>query len=336
MVDTLEILKSILAFPLQCNQVIWEMASENIPHQCFLAENVVISGMGGSALGGRIISNLERQVMKIPIIVSTEYHLPNFVGPKTLVVISSYSGDTEETISSLAEAQARSSQIFIVTSGGKLADIARSQSIPHYIYEPRHNPSKQPRMGLGYSIMATISLLSRCQLIHPISNLGQIKTFLSEQTNDLLPYEELAKKLFNTIPIIVTSEHLKGAAHVFKNQLNETGKTFACTFDIPELNHHLMEGLSFPKSNPQNLHFLLIETENYNSEVKKRYPLTKQVISNNHIPSTILTIKSPNRLFDALYLVQAGALTSYFLSQLNQIDPGPVPWVEFFKHQLPG
>jgi glucose/mannose-6-phosphate isomerase len=332
--DSLNILESALAFPLQCNQVLWEIAQADIPPQCFLAENIVVSGMGGSALGGRIISSLERQILKIPIVVSTEYHLPNFVGPKTLVIISSYSGDTEETIHSLAEAQARDAQIFILASGGKLAQIAKDQNLPHFIFSPRHNPSNQPRMGLGYNIMTIISLLSRCQLIHPISQLSSLKQYLQDLTSDVKPYQDIALQLKNKIPVLVASEHLKGAAHAFKNQLNETAKSFACLFDIPELNHHLMEGLMFPKANPGSLHFLMINSSHYHPEVKRRYILTSEVISKNHIPVSIIPIHSPNRLFDALNLVQMGALVSFYLSQTYDIDPGPVPWVDYFKDAL--
>ena len=128
--DSLNILASIRALPDQCAQVISEISQQPIPSECFLAENIVISGMGGSALGGRVAAGLERQILRIPMTVSTEYHLPNFAGPHTLVVISSYSGDTQESLTSLAEARSRGCQIFIVTSGGKLASLARQYNLP--------------------------------------------------------------------------------------------------------------------------------------------------------------------------------------------------------------
>lgn len=334
MPDTLHILESVQAFPLQCQQVIWELAQENIPPQCFLAENIVISGMGGSALGGRIIASLERQILKVPITVSTEYHLPNFVGPKTLVILSSYSGNTEETLHTVSEARARNAQLFIITSGGKLAEIAENHNIPHYIFEPRHNPSAQPRMGLGYNVLSIICLLARCQLIHPLAELNKIKDYLQNRQSDLVLYQNFAQTLQGKIPVLISSEHLKGSAHAFKNLLNETAKTFACTFDIPELNHHLMEGLMFPRSNPQNLHFVFIESDLYHPEVKKRYSITAEVLRKNQISSSTITLKSPSRLIDNLDLIQSGAFISFYLSQINQIDPGPVPWVDYFKVAL--
>ena len=118
--DSLGIFESIQALPDQCAQVISEVSQQSIPASCSLVSNIVISGMGGSALGGRVIASLERQTLKIPIVVSTEYHLPNFANEKTLVVISSYSGETEETLSALAEARSRGCQIFVLTTGNSL------------------------------------------------------------------------------------------------------------------------------------------------------------------------------------------------------------------------
>src|SRR3990172_5423273 len=172
--DSLGIWDSLVAFPEQCRQVIREITTQAIPNQCYLAENIVISGMGGSALGGRIVAYLERQTLKIPVIISTEFHLPNFVNEKSLVVVTSYSGNTAETLSSLSEARARNAGIFVLTSGGQLAKEATRYSLPAYVFNPVHNPSAQPRMGLGYDIVAIIALLSRCQLIHPAHDLCKL------------------------------------------------------------------------------------------------------------------------------------------------------------------
>jgi glucose/mannose-6-phosphate isomerase len=332
--DSANLFDSVLAFPKQCSQVIWEMAQEQIPNQCYLSTNIVVSGMGGSALGGRVIASLERQVLRVPVVVSTEYHLPNFVNKNSLVVISSYSGNTEETISSLAESQARDAQVFIITTGGKLAQLARDQKLPHYVFDPKHNPSAQPRMGLGYAVLSLVSLLARCQLIHPVAKLGQLPDYLAGKQANSPKYAELAKDLKGKIPILVTSEHLKGAAHCFKNQLNENSKNFSALFDIPELNHHLMEGLSFPKTNPSNLHFVFFTSKHFHPEAAKRYPITQTVLKKQGISFSQIDLEGPSRLFEVMELIQMGGFVSFYLSQENNIDPGPIPWVDFFKDSL--
>lgn len=329
--DSLGIFESIQALPGQCGQVIGEMSQVTIPANCHLVDNVVVSGMGGSALCARIISGLP---LKIPLTISTEYHLPNFANEKTLVIISSYSGNTVETLSALADARSRGCQIFILSAGGKLAEIARQFDIPHYIFDPKHNPSGQPRMSLGYSTTALLILLSRCQLLQPIKDLPRLPEFLRTRQQDTSNIQSLVSNIRNRIPVIIASEHLKGAAHALKNQLNENAKTFAVVFDLPEANHHLMEGFAHPKTNPDNLVCVFIDSPHYHPETKKRYLITKEIVRKNYIPVFDLLVSGPNTVFEVMDVVQSGAYLAYYLSQEYGIDPGPIPWVDWMKDEL--
>lgn len=334
--DTLKVGSSIDQFPDQVNQVIHEMATETLPANCSLVDNIVVSGMGGSALGGRILSGLEKQTLKIPLVVSTEYHLPNFVNQKSLVVISSYSGNTEESLSCLAEAEARNAQIFILSSGGRLAFLADEHHLPHYVFTASHNPSHQPRLGLGYSTTSLLMLLARCQLIHPARDINELPKFLkSLQTSDnLAHYLSLARELSGRIPVIMCSEHLKGPVHAFKNMLNENAKTFAVMFDLPEANHHLLEGLTFPPGLSDKLSFLFVESDKYHPELIRRYPLTKNVIAKHKISLQNLIISGPNRLFESFAVILACSYIAYYLSLIQGVDPGPIPWVDWYKDEL--
>lgn len=331
--DSLGIYKSILEFPAQCNQVIHDLANTHIPSQCSLVQNIVVSGMGGSALGGRVITSMERQVLKIPIIVSTEYHLPSFTNEKTLAVICSYSGNTEESLSSLAEARARGCQIFVVASGGKLAQLAKELTLPAYIFSPHHNPSNQPRMGLGYNLLSVIALLARCQLIHPPAKLGELSSFLSLRQSQFAQFDQFAQLLSHRIPILIASEHLTGAAHAVQNMIHENAKTFAATFDLPEANHHLMEGLSQPTSLPHQLTFMFIQSKLYHSEVIKRYPLTAEIVNKHYIPTIFWQPSGDTPLFEVMDTIQSGAYLSFKLAQQANIDPGPIPWVDWLKEK---
>lgn len=332
--DSLNIFDSAKLFPDQCRQVIRDFAGMSLPADYSGVQNIIISGMGGSALGGRVLAHLERQVLKIPIVVSTEYHLPNFTGKNSLVIISSYSGNTDETISSLAEAQARDARIYIITGGGKLAEMAQKQRLPAYIFKPEFNPSSQPRMGLGYGIMSLVMLLSGCRLINPLENISGLPDFLKGKQQNMEKYEHLAHSLQGKIAVLIASEHLKGAMHCFKNQLNETAKNMSVLFDIPELNHHLMEGLAYPVSNRDNLHFVFFRSDHYHPEVSRRYPVTAEVLNRQKINYSELKISAPSHLFEAMELIQTGGFVSFYLSQLNGVDPGPIPWVDYFKDQL--
>ncbi len=333
LVDTLNILPSAKAFPDQCAQVITDMDNSlNLPVFSDI-KNIVVSGMGGSALGGRVLNYLERQALNYPVTVSTEYYLPNFVNHDSLVIISSYSGNTAETLFSLEEAIKRQARIFILTGGGKLAQKATDLNLPGYIFKPVNNPSGQPRMGLGYSLTAIIRLLVMGKLMSSPPDFNDLPKYLKSRQQPEAG-NRLAQALTGKIPVLVSSEHLKGAVHCLKNQINETAKNFCVAFDLPELNHHLMEGLAFPAANPQNLHFVFFESRHYHPELQKRYPVTKDVLTKQHIGFSDFQVSGPSPVFEVFELIQAGGFLSYSLSQLNNVDPGPIPWVDYFKDRL--
>jgi len=333
-VDSLNVWSSVIKFPDQVDQVLKELSSVPISDSCRIVKNIVVSGMGGSALGGRIAASLERESLHIPIIVSTEFHLPNFVDQNTLVVISSYSGNTEETLTSLSEAQSRNAVIFGICAGGKLADLINQKVINGYVFNPVHNPCNQPRMSLGYAITSIVALLNFCGHISLPDNLSQLVPYLRSRQIESENYLSLARHLKERIPVFIVSEHLKGAIHAVKNQINENAKNFVVYFDLPELNHHLLEGLSYPKSNPETLFFVFIKSQHYHPEVLKRYALTEEAIKRQNIPFLEVSLAGPNRFFETYELLQAAGYIGFYLSQQNGVDPGPIPWVDWYKDEI--
>jgi glucose/mannose-6-phosphate isomerase len=332
--DTLNVKGSVFAFPDQCEQVIKETADLSVPEDYSGVSSVVLSGMGGSALGGRVLSSIIWDSMRIPMVISTDYRLPDFVGPDTLVIVSSYSGNTEETLMAMAEAQKRKARLFILSAGGKLAQISRDQKISSYIFNPRFNPSNQPRMALGYAIMSVAVILSRCGFVKSPEGLDKIPGFLRSRQTESARLLDISRSLLGKIPVLVASEHLKGAAHCFKNQINENAKNYCDFYDLPELNHHLLEGLTYPKTNSDNLIFLFFTSDMYNSEIQKRYPLTAEAVKRHQINFLNWQVAGSDYLSQALDLVQSGSFIAYYLSLLNGVDPGPIPWVDWYKDEI--
>ncbi len=328
--DSLHVLDSIRLFPDQCAQVLRDQGSFKVPSMCSLVDNIVISGMGGSALGGRIIDSLSKHILKVPLSISTQYSLPAFVGPKTLVVASSYSGDTQETIESLQEALVKKAQVFAITTGGKLAELAGRHSFPVYLVDPIHNPSGQPRLGLGYNIMSILALLGRCGHIQLGQSIDTLPDYLRKHQNEDQALE-IAGRLVGKIPLLISGEHLTGSSHAIKNMVNENSKHFVASFDLPESNHHLLEGLQFPSSNPKNLVAVFVNSAFYHPDLGKTIQATKSVFQKNHIETIDLQFDSPNPLTESLEYLQAGAFISYFLASLNGVDPGPIPYVHWYK-----
>ncbi len=343
LIDKENAMGSIRLLADQIEQAWSEVNALEAPPDCSLAKNVVVCGMGGSALGARIVDSLKESTARTPIEIFTGYNLPNYVGPNSLVILSSYSGNTEETISAAHQAISKKAQIFIIATGGELAAIAKKENLPSYIFTPTNNPSNQPRLSLGYSVAAILAILAKCQFISLTNEeietaIKSSRKFISdfgpnslESTN---PAKALARGLKNKIPIFVASEHLIGSTHAFKNQINEGAKTFSTAFDLPELNHHLLEGLKNPALAKEFLKFVFIESDLYSDRVKIRYPITENVVEQNEVEFVTYKALSAGRLAQAFEILILGSFTHYYLAMLYEVDPTPIPWVDYFKEKL--
>lgn len=342
--DHFSVLESVTLLPLQIKNTWEEVLALKLSLDSFKKiKNVVVIGMGGSALGARIIDSLSFEALKVPLEIVKGYHLPAYANQNTLVVVSSYSGNTEETLSGCREAMKRGCLIFAITTNGKLLKIVKEHQLPAYVFSEDYNPSKQPRLGLGYSIAAQLALLTKVGLVSlKTSQVIEAANYLEKLKNELrliVPTKDnLAKKIAHEferkVMIVVSSEHLIGAAHAFKNMINENSKTFALRFSLPEMNHHLLEGLSFPTDNKRFLKFFFLESDFYDPEIKKRYQVSQQVVKKNEIDFFSYKLKGRTRLvqvFEAIYL---GGFVSTYLAFLNEVDPAPIPWVDYFKEAL--
>lgn len=341
--DTGNVLTSIERLGAQIRQAWREVKEGDVSASCPLAKNVIVSGMGGSALGGRIVDSLLANRARVPIEVVTEYNLPNYVNKDTLVILSSYSGNTEETLAAASEALNRGAVVYGITTGGRLAEFLNENGFSSYIYTPKENPSNQPRMGLGYSIASVLALLAKCEFINLLDS--EMEEAISEAEKLITDYgasvpeneniaKRLATKLKGKVPVIIASEHLIGSAHTFKNQLNENAKTFGLTFDIPELNHHLMEGLRNPHEIKNILHFLFIESQHYSKRVKIRYPITREVVEKNDIEADFYNTRGSKKIIEIFEILVLSSYVSFYLAMLYGLDPTPIPWVDYFKQEL--
>lgn len=339
--DLSNVYGSVLSFSDQVKDS-WEQ-SENIvtPPNFSDVENIIVSGMGGSALGARVVAALYGDTIKIPLEIINDYRLPGYVGPKTLVIADSYSGSTEETLSSYEDAKKRGAKIFVIATGGKLEELARNDKVTSFIFKPLFNPSNQPRMGLGYAIGSIAEVLSRLEIIDLrkgdvekacafIKNFSQTLTYNQENSEAM----KTAEIIHGKIPVLIGAGHLLGSIHTNKNQINENAKTFSVLFAVPELNHHLMEGLKFPESNPDNLAFIFYESGLYLNRIQKRFKLTKELTEKNGIKTYAYKAQGENKLEQALEVVQFGAFVGFYLSLLNGINPAPIPTVDWFKEQM--
>ncbi|MFA6027400.1 MAG: SIS domain-containing protein [Patescibacteria group bacterium] len=334
--DARNMLGSIEMLPKQCQDAWQAMKKIKLPKTYKAINKVAVFGMGGSIIGMDVIKNLFSAEIKIPVILVNDYQIPARIDNNTLAILSSYSGSTEETVAAAKNILRKTKKVFVITSGGYLAKFAAQHNLPAYIINPRFNPCNQPRIALGYSVVSQIALLSKLNVLKVTEkDINNLARFLSaQQKKQKKQTLNLAKKIKNHILILAASEFLLGNAHVMANQINENGKNFAAYFPIPELNHHLMEGLSNPKSNKNNLFFIFLNSSLYHSRVKKRYAITQKVLEKNSIKYFEQTENAKNKLLQSFSILQWGAFLSFYLAIANKIDPSPIPWVNYFKDAL--
>lgn len=305
--------------------------------------NVVVSGMGGSGLGADVIKTLFKSQIEIPFDFVHEYTLPNYVGPHTLVVLASYSGSTEETLACAQDAIKRQAQVMVIAAGGKLAELAQEHGWTHYLIEPKHNPSNQPRMAIGYAVFGTLALLAQAGVIkidHAMVTAAAtaIRSRLAANNPDIPaannPAKQLAGQLLGRRPILVGCEFMEGSLHASTNQINENAKAFADYKVVPEINHHLMEGLKFPETNKDNHLFVFVNSKLYQARNQTRMSLTEQVVQQNGLATAQVELEANLPLAQVFESLAFFGLVGVYLSVLTNTNPAPIPFVDWFKSQL--
>jgi len=337
-----DLLDTIKLYPKQFKQAWYEVQAIDFPDDYKDILNIVVFGMGGSALGARIADSLIADRLLVPLEIFTGFEVPKYAYKRTLCVASSYSGNTEETINATLNVIDRQCKVFGITTGGELGRLLNEKDIPRYIIDPKYNPSKQPRNALGYAFGGFISMLSKLNIVDITNNevnnsLAEFENIISNTQSDSEIKEKIklvSHNLTNKIPVLVASEHLLGAAYAIKNQLNESSKTFSVLFDLPELNHHLMEGLVHPTELGGILHFIFIESDLYHDRVVKRYPITEDVVDKNNIAYSTYKIQSTTKLSQVFELLAFGSLTALTTSENLGVDPSIIPWVDYFKEKI--
>lgn len=326
--------QTIELFPEQCLQAWQEVLKLKLPRSLRKINRIIVVGMGGSALGPHIVKSLLRDDLKIPFEIVNDYNFSYAPGRKTLIVLSSYSGTTEETISAFQQARHGKNSIFIISTGGLLAKLAKRDNLPCYIFDPIFNPSAQPRMGLGYNLFAFLALFRKLGLIDITTR--EIKLALKNIKLKTLNKraEDYAKKLKKKIPVMVASEHLAGSAHAVSNMINESPKHLCFWLTLPEMDHHLLEGLRFPRGLKKNFIFLFFKSDLYHSRTWRRYSLTAISLKRQGVGSLTFMANQTTKLGQILETVIFGGYLSYHLSMANKVNPLKIPQVDYFKKAL--
>jgi glucose/mannose-6-phosphate isomerase len=292
--------------------------------------SVLICGIGGSGIGGTITSKSIADVCKVPVITCNDYHIPSFVNESTLIIASSYSGNTEETITAVKAAMAKGAQLCAITSGGELKEICEKTGSNHIVI-PGGNP---PRTCLGYSLTEQIFSLNHYGLIpnELIENLKSASQLLkAEDVNIKEEAKEVSKALSGKIPVLYSTDKFEPIAIRFRQQLNENSKMLAWHNKFPEMNHNEIVGWS---EENKDLAVLIFRNEDDFYRTKARIDFTIGLISKHASSVTQINGKGSSYLERALYFIYLTDWVSFYLAETNNIDPIAIKSIDALKAHL--
>lgn len=292
-------------------------------------KNVLITGMGGSGIGGTVIAEIA-QDLQIPIIPNSTYTLPSWVDEHTLVIGSTYSGNTEETISVVNSAIEKGCEIAFVTSGGKAQQLAEKHNL-NFIKLEGGNP---PRSQFGYSVVSLMFLLNHygvtsINIDEEINN--TISLLDSEEQETVKESKIIADEIANSIPIIYSAEGYNGIATRFRQQINENSKMLCWHHVIPEMNHNELVG--WPGGN-ENFSVIILRNEDDSKQNQKRIEINKQIIS-KHTPHIFeIWGKGKSKIERTFYHVHFEDWISIHLGEIHGVDIVEVKVIDFLKSEL--
>lgn len=326
--------------PQQCRNA-WELTRNlDLPPAYREVQRAVVLGMGGSAIGGALLEGLVSGECYVPVVIVRDYSIPTFVrGPETLVVASSYSGNTEETLIALQEALERGTLSIAITTGGRLASLAQEKGIPLLRFDYR----SQPRAALGYSFTLLLGLFSRLGLVRDYSDdLTEAIEVMEAWQAEIAPQvptaqnaaKGLAERLVNRLPVIYGAGFLAPVANRWKTQFNENSKHWAFFEVLPELHHNAVVGLGIPASVRDMVTVLMLRSDLDHPRVRVRWDITAELLAREGVTCETFYGRGKSRLAQMLSLIHFNDYVSFYLAMLNGVDPTPVRTIAFLKQRL--
>lgn len=337
--DPQDMMGLTLDFPEQCERAIRIARQATIAPPETRPRNVVVTGLGGSAIGGDMLRVLMESQGDVPCAVNRDYHLPAYAGPETLVIAASYSGNTEETLSAYADAQAAGARVVAVTSGGVLAERARSDG--HTVISvPGGQP---PRSATGYMFFPALIALERMGVLPDQQPAIEEAVALLKARREMLrpevrasdnPAKELARALHGRLPVVHgATGYLGVAAFRWKCQFHENAKTQAIANVYPELDHNEIVGWVRATAQIPNWSLVTLIDPDLSPKMRKRVEVTTRLIGDaaRQHPVTAEGVSLLTRMLGMSYL---GDFTSVYLAYAYGVDPTEIGNIDTLKAEL--
>ena len=338
-IDISNMIQAIYDFPdhIQAAVTIGDNISFN--HAYNGIQNIVLAGMGGSAIGGDVVRLLAKNELNIPMVVSRNYTLPNWVNKKTLVICSSYSGNTEESIAAFDQAQDRGAQIIGITTGGSLMERMHNLKMDVLAI-----PSGlQPRAALALSFVPILYLLNKVNLVgsDTINELNCAVDLLNlkrDQYGEEIvenPTYKLAQKIYKTLPIIYGENEATSILAVrWKNQLNENAKMLAFHNELPEMNHNEIVGWENNSELINQLSVIWLTDEGDHPQIAARQEVTREIIGDLPRYHEVVSVDGGSKVERLIHMIHFGDWVSFWCAILHGTDPTPVIKIDKLKRIL--
>ncbi len=331
--------KWILDFPQQIEEAVQIGKTAPVKVQVRGVKNIILTGLGGSAIGGDLLRSYLAEELPVPFFVNRHYELPNFVGPSTLVIVSSYYGNTEETISAHKEATKRKAKVLCISTGGETEKLAKKYKQP-LIKIPG---GLSPRAALGYSFFPLLVVLSRLGFIkskdreirETVALLkAKAEIYGNPESAENAPLK-LAEACFGTLPFIYSpTEHLDTVNLRWRGQFAENAKQLSHGNVLPEMNHNELVGWKCLPELMKQITVVFLHDKDTHPRVAVREQITKEIVS--RYAHAVYEVQSEGKslLARIFSLVYYGDWVSLYLAILNREDPQPVAVIDYLKKEL--
>ncbi len=339
--DPLDMLQHVMDVPYHCQDARYRVLGRPPRLKVSSIDHLLISGLGGSAIGGDTLRSYLSKTGSLPVTVNRDYEIPAWVSKKTLVICSSYSGNTEETISVFKKALAKRLPILVVSSGGFLLNAARKKKIP-FCELPG---GLQPRAALGYSFITLLTALETLGSIGPCEEDFQesleLMVRLSQRYGVMTPTsqnpaKQLARFFYGKIPVVYGGQGcLDSVAYRWKCQFNENAKQLALMSVIPEMNHNEVLGYSFAEPLTRKMAVVLLRNSQADHpQIKKRFDILKKLIRSKVFGIRQVEAEGKSVLAQMLSTIYLGDFVTVYLAYLKGLNPTPVALIDEFKNRL--
>jgi glucose/mannose-6-phosphate isomerase len=334
-------LQKILDLPFHCQDARYRVLNRPPKLKAKAIRNMVVSGVGGSAIGGDILRTLIWKNAKFSFVVNRDYALPGWVGKDTLVICSSYSGNTEETLSIFRQALSKKTPLLIVSAGGELLAQAKKRKLA-FCEVPGGLP---PRSALGYSFITLLTALECTGLLPSYEEDFQeamgLLVELSQRYGALTPFarnpaKQLAQFLFGKLPVVYAGQdHLDTVALRWKCQLNENAKQIALMNVVPEMNHNEILGFSRAEAFTKKTAVVLLRhPQGDHPQIKRRFDILRGILKSKTSGVREVAAQGKSLMAQMLSVVYLGDFVSLYLAYLKKLDPTPIELIDRLKSQL--